>query len=328
MKRRRRCGVSLPQRWRCTLAGKGAGTVPDAILEVSDLWFWYHDPHEVVLRGMDLRVLGGQFMALVGANGSGKTTLVKHFNGLLRPRRGQVCVAGRDTASCSVGELARQVGYLFQHPEQQIFSATVRQEVAFGPRNLGLSPAEVDARVDAALIRFDLTAVADTPPAILSYGLRRRVTLASLAAMDPPLLVLDEPTVGLDASSLRETLGWLAELQSRGHTILLVTHDMALVAEYAERAVVLHEGQILADGRPVDLFRQSDLLARASLAPPPVMALAQALRPYGLQGDSLTVEAFCDEYAALRSTLCLPALPGRPGRTGQAASAAVVESRV
>ena len=271
----------------------------DAILEVSDLWFWYQDPHEIVLRGIDLSVPRGQFVALVGANGSGKTTLVKHLNGLLRPRRGRLCVVGQDTAPCSVGELARQVGYLFQHPEQQIFSASVRQEVAFGPRNLGLSAAEVDRRVDAALIRFDLAAIADAPPAILSYGLRRRVTLASLAAMDPPVLVLDEPTVGLDAPGLRETLNWLAELQARDHTILLVTHDMALVTEHAERAVVLHQGQILADGRPAELFRQADLLARASLTPPPVMALAQALRPHGLQGDGLTVEAFCDEYAAL-----------------------------
>jgi cobalt transport protein ATP-binding subunit len=276
--------------------------LPDTVLQVSGLWFWYSDPGAVVLRGVDLRVPRGQFVALVGANGSGKTTLVKHFNGLLRPRRGRVYVGGQDTAPCSVGELARRVGFLFQHPEQQIFSATVRQEVAFGPRNLGLPPAEIEARVEAALIRFDLAAIADTPPAILSYGLRRRVTLASLAAMDPPVLVLDEPTVGLDAAGLRETFGWLAELQAGGHTILLVTHDMALVAECAERAVVLHAGQILADGLPADLFRQTDLLSRASLAPPPVMVLAQALQPYGLQGDSLTVEAFCDKYVALRST--------------------------
>jgi energy-coupling factor transport system ATP-binding protein len=281
------------------LADKGVSTWPDAILEVSDLWFWYQDPNEIVLHGIDLSVPRGQFVALVGANGSGKTTLVKHLNGLLRPRRGKICVGGQDTAPCSVGELARQVGYLFQHPEQQIFSATIHEEVAFGPRNLGLSAAEVDRRVAAALIRFDLAAIADAPPAILSYGLRRRVTLASLAAMDPPVLVLDEPTVGLDAPGLRETFNWLAELQARGHTILLVTHDMALVAEHAERAVVLRQGQILADGRPAELFRQTDLLARASLAPPPVMALAQALRLHGLQGDSLTVEAFCDEYAAL-----------------------------
>lgn len=268
-------------------------------LEVAGLWFWYNDKGVPVLRSVDLSVPPGQFVALVGANGSGKTTLIKHFNGLLRPRRGRVWVNGQDTAQRPVGELARQVGYLFQHPEQQIFSATVRQEVAFGPRNLGLPPAEVEDRVEAALGRFDLAAIAEQPPAILSYGLRRRVTLASLAGMDPLVLVLDEPTVGLDAPGLREMSDWLAELHAQGRTIVLVTHDMALAAEYADRVVVLHEGQILADGPPSSLFGQADLLAGVCLAAPPVIALAQALRPHGLRGDSLTVDAFSDEYVAL-----------------------------
>jgi cobalt transport protein ATP-binding subunit len=271
----------------------------EVALQVDDLWFWYGPEDPAVLRGVDLCVPRGQLVALVGANGSGKTTLIKHLNGLLHPGRGRVWVNGQDTADRSVGELAQQVGYLFQHPEQQIFSATVRQEVAFGPRNLGLSSAEVEARVQGILARFDLAAVAEQPPAILSYGLRRRVTLASLAAMEPPVLVLDEPTVGLDAASLREMSEWLAELQARGRTILLVTHDMVLAAEHADRVIVLHEGQILADGPPGSLFGQIDLLARASLAPPPVTALAQALQPYGLRGDSLTVDALSEEYIAL-----------------------------
>lgn len=282
--------------------------MPDVALEVSDLWFWYDGEERPVLRGAGLRVPRGQFVALVGANGSGKTTLVKHFNGLLRPRRGWVRVNEQDTAGQSVGELARQVGFLFQHPEQQIFSATVRREVVFGPNNLGLSPAQVDARVEAALIRFDLVTVADRPPAILSYGLRRRVTLASLAAMDPPVLVLDEPSVGLDAHGLHEMFAWLSELHAQGRTILLVTHDMTLAAEYANRVVVLHQGQILADGPPANLFGQTELLARASLAPPPVTALAQALQPYGLRGDIGTVAAFCDEYALLLGEQDEPAL--------------------
>ena len=252
-----------------------------------------------MLRDVDLSVPRGQFLALVGANGSGKTTLIKHFNGLLRPRSGQVWVAGQDASRCSIGELARQVGYLFQHPEQQIFSATVREELAFGPRNLGLSSTEVRARVDGALDRFDLAAVADQPPAILSYGLRRRVTLASLAAIDPPVLALDEPAVGLDSPGRRETFAWLAELHAQGRTILLVTHDMALAAEYADRVVVLYQGQIIADGPPADLFPQISLLARASLAPPPLVALALGLQPHGFQGQGLTLDAFCAEYIAL-----------------------------
>jgi len=252
-----------------------------------------------VLRGLDLRVPAGQFLALVGANGSGKTTLVKHLNGLLRARQGSVRVAGLDAARHPVGEMARHVGFLFQHPEQQIFAATVEQEVAFGPRNLGLPAGEVRERVAAALARFGLEAAAARPPAILGYGLRRRVTLASLAAMDPAVLVLDEPTVGLDAHGRREMLAWVAELQRRGRTIVLVTHDMGLVARCAERVVVLHDGEVLGDGPPGDVFRDEALLARASLAPPPVVALARALRSNGFRGDGLTVEAFCDEYAAL-----------------------------
>jgi cobalt transport protein ATP-binding subunit len=273
--------------------------LPDAILEVADLWFWYDDEDAPVLRGLDLAAQRGEFLVLVGANGSGKTTLTKHFNGLLRPRRGRVRVAGQDAAGRSVGELARHVGYLFQNPEQQIFSPTVREEVAFGPQNLGLSSAEVEAQVEDALERFRLADVAGSPPAILSYGLRRRVTLASLAAMDPPVLVLDEPTVGLDAPGLEETFDWLAELHAKGRTIVLVTHDMSLTAEYANRVVAMHEGQITASAPPAELFQQHELLSQTSLAAPPVLALARALMPFGLKGDSLTAESFCDEYAAL-----------------------------
>jgi energy-coupling factor transport system ATP-binding protein len=277
-------------------------------LEAIDLWSWYRE-ETPVLRGVNLRVPPGEFVALVGANGSGKTTLVKHFNGLLRPERGQVLVAGADTAHRSVGELSRQVAYLFQHPEQQIFSSTVRQEVAFGPHNLGLPPAKAEGRVEEALARFDLSAVAETPPAILSYGLRRRVTLASLMAMDSPVLILDEPTVGLDAQGCRETLDWLSELHGQGGTIVLVTHDMTLVGEHAERVVVLHEGRIISDKPPASVFQQAELLAHASLMPPPVVTVAQALRPHGLTGDILTVEGFCDEYIAL-------AEGGSPDRNG------------
>ena len=271
----------------------------DVTLELAGLWFWYNDESAPALRGVDLTVLRGEFVALVGANGSGKTTLTKHFNGLLRPRRGQVRVAGQDAAQRSIGELARQVGFLFQHPEQQIFSATVREEVSFGPMNLGLPPAEVETRVEAALARFDLTAIADRPPAVLSYGLRRQVTLASLAAMDPPVLVLDEPTVGLDAADQRETLHWLSELHTRDRTIVLVTHDMTLAAEHCTRVVALHEGQIVADGPPARVFRQTELLARTSLVPPPVVDLAQALRSCGLPVEGLTVDGFCNHYVAL-----------------------------
>ncbi len=271
----------------------------DPILRVSDLWYTYPEQVEPVLRGIDLAIPQGQFLALVGANGSGKTTLAKHFNGLLKPQRGVVQVAGLETHRHSIGALARQVGFLFQNPEQQIFGATVRQEVAFGPTNLGWAPEVVQARTDASLARFGLSSLADRPPAILGYGIRRRVTLASLAAMDPAVLVLDEPTVGLDAPGLQETLDWLVELHAEGRTVVLVTHDMPLAAEQADRIVVLHQGRILGDGAPQEVFCQADLLAQASLFPPPVMELAQSLRPLGLADDCLTVEAFVQQYVRL-----------------------------
>jgi len=278
----------------------------DVILEAAGLWFWYDDESAPALRGLDLAVQRGEFLALVGANGSGKTTLTKHFNGLLRPRRGCVRVDGQDAAGRSVGELARHVGYLFQNPEQQIFSPTVRQELAFGPRNLGLSSSEVESRVTDALARFRLAEVAESPPAILSYGLRRRVTLASLAAMDPPVLVLDEPTVGLDAPGLGETFDWLSELHAMGRTIILVTHDMSLAAEFADRVVAMHQGQIVAAAPPGELFLDAESLSQASLAMPPVLALARALVPLGMSGDGLTVESFCDEYATLLAGRAMP----------------------
>jgi energy-coupling factor transport system ATP-binding protein len=265
-------------------------------LRVRDLWFWYNSPDDPVLRGIDLAVPNSQFVALVGPNGSGKTTLVRHLNGLLRPQKGKVFVEGQDAASRTIGELARQVGFLFQHPEQQIFGSSVSQEISFGPKNLGLSPDRVRARLQAALTRFDLSDVADQPPAILSYGLRRRVTLASLAAMDPNILVLDEPTVGLDARGQQETFDWLVELKSHGRTIILISHDMSLVARHADRVVVLERGRLIADGLPGSVFCQDEILARASLAAPPVLTLTRSLEPHGLEPGSLTVEDFCQDY--------------------------------
>jgi energy-coupling factor transporter ATP-binding protein EcfA2/energy-coupling factor transporter transmembrane protein EcfT len=267
----------------------------EVAVKVSDLWFWYAEGFPV-LRGVSLGIKSGQTTVIVGANGSGKTTLVKHFNGLLRPAKGSVLVLGQETVQQTVGELARSVGFLFQHPEQQIFSPSVRQEVAFGPRNLGLTPSEVEASVEAALVRFDLAGVAAKPPAILSYGLRRRATLASLAAMDPPVVVLDEPTVGLDVAGLGETMDWLSELKALGRTVVLVTHDMALAGELADRIVVLERGQIIADAPPAELFRQPRLLERGALTPPPLVSVAQAL---GLGGDASTVQSFCDAYVEM-----------------------------
>jgi len=269
-----------------------------AAIQVKDLSYRYDDG-PVVLAGMNLSIEAGDFLAIVGQNGSGKTTLVKHFNGLLRPTRGRVLVLGQDTDGQSVGQLARKVGYLFQNPDHQIFAPTVWEEVAFGPRNLGFSEGEVAARTTETLALFGLGDQADTPPAVLGYGLRRKVTLAAVWAMRPQILVLDEPTVGLDWRSTRTLMEEVTNLNSQGHTVILVTHDMKLVAGFARTVLVLDEGRALAYGPTRQLFQQEAILRQAFLAPPPITALARRMRPHGLRGDSLTVAEFYQEYSSL-----------------------------
>jgi len=232
-----------------------------------------YDPSRPVLRDLSLAIPRGQFVALVGDNGAGKTTLARHLIGLLRPARGTVRVLGEDAAGLSIGQLARRVGFAFQNPELQIFSPTVREEVAFGPRNLGLSGPALDAAVKAALDRFALRPLADHPPAALTFSARRMVALASIAAMNTPILVLDEPTVGLDAAHTARVMDWLGERRAAGTTVLLITHDMDLAAR-ADRALVMLGGRIAADGPPPDVFFQVATLREAGLEPPFAVQLA------------------------------------------------------
>ena len=267
-----------------------------AAIRLEGLSFTYPDG-PAALQSVDLGIPAGQYVALVGANGSGKTTLAKHLIGLLRPDHGQLWIAGRDTAKLSVGQLARQVGFLFQHPERQIFASSVHDEVAFGPRNLGLDDAEVENRVAAALERFGLSRLDSTPPAVLSYALRRLVTLASVAAMHAEIVVLDEPTVGLDAPGRRATLEWCEELHAAGKTVFIVTHDMA-AAVRAERIVVLEAGRVLADGQPAEIFARESLLEQAALVPPPVVQLAARLH---LPPTVLSIGALADCVAPTHS---------------------------
>ncbi len=238
-----------------------------AAITLEHLSFAY-DPGQPVLQGLDLTIAAGEFVALVGANGSGKTTLAKHLIGLLRPSRGRLLIQGQDSAQQSVGALARQVGFLFQNPERQIFSATVTDEVAFGPRNLGLPADAVGRRVAQALARFELTELASQPPAVLSFTQRRRVTLAAVAALETPILALDEPTVGLDAEARAGLLAWMHERHAQGVTLVLVTHDLALVAGHAQRVLVMQNGRLVAAGPPDVVLREHALLAQAGLTAP------------------------------------------------------------
>ncbi len=184
--------------------------------------------------------------------------------------------------------LAQQVGYLFQTPDLQLFAVSVREELAFGPRNLGLSRSEVDERVAEALARFDLAAWADAPPAVLGYGLRRLVSIAAVWAMQPRLWVLDEPTTGLDARLTGRLVEEMRALHSSGHTLMLITHDLRLVAALAERLVVIAGGRVALDGTPRVLLADAAPLRPFDLRPPPVTRLAGKV-PW-LSSDLLTVE--------------------------------------
>ncbi len=249
------------------------------------------------LRQVNLTLAPGEFVTLLGPNGSGKTTLGKLLNGLLRPTQGQVIVEGRDTRAARVPELGRTIGYVFQNPDHQIFAPTVAAEVAFALRLQGLPPVEVARRVAEALDRFRLAGQAHLPPALLGSSQRRQVALAAILAARPRVLVLDEPTGGLDSRSQQELMAAVVSFNRQGGTVLLITHDMRLVAEYAARAVVMLDGQVLFDGAPRALFARPDVMAQAHLAPPAVIRLAQRLAPYGF-ADSLTNAEFVATWQA------------------------------
>jgi energy-coupling factor transport system ATP-binding protein len=256
----------------------------DEAIHFDGLTFGYQ-PDQPILDDLTLAVPRGQFVAITGDNGAGKTTLARHVIGLLRPSAGRVLLFGQETAHQPVSRLARQVGYAFQNPELQIFNPTVREEITFGPRNLNRDAATLSVAFGSALQRFGLAASAASPPAMLSFSARRLVALAGIATMDTPILVLDEPTVGLDADGQARIDAWLSERQAAGTTILLITHDMELVARHADRVVVMESGRIAADGSSRQVFARAALLAEAGLEPPFAAGFAARLGRPDLSGD-------------------------------------------
>jgi energy-coupling factor transport system ATP-binding protein len=209
------------------------------------------------LDGVDLSIARGERVAIVGQNGSGKTTLVRHFNGLLRPTEGRVFVDGADAADRRVAHLAAIVGLAFQDPDRQIFAGKVRTEVSFGPRNLGRSSADADAAVRAALVATGLDKDADANPYDLGYSRRKLLALASILAMDTPVVILDEPTTGQDARGIERVHRVVSDLAAAGRTVVAISHDMRFVADAFERVVVMRDGRIVLDGSPADVFAEA-----------------------------------------------------------------------
>jgi cobalt transport protein ATP-binding subunit len=245
------------------------------VIEVDGLAHRYPDGREVMCD-VSLRLGRGELVALVGRNGSGKTTLAKHLNGLLRPTRGRVLLEGRDLAALPLEQLAQHVGYVFQDPDHQLFAPTVEDEVAFGPRNLGLGRAEVEARVAEALSAVGL-AERDADPFVLEKGARQRLAVAAILALRPEVLILDEPTTGLDFTEQRDMMDLLRVLNAAGRTIVIITHTPWVIAEYAERVWLLADGRLRYDGPVRPFFADHALVAAAAFRPPEVTQLGLRL---------------------------------------------------
>jgi len=256
------------------------------LVEVRALSFNYPDGPSV-LDSIDLRIAPGEFVAIIGQNGSGKTTLAKHLVGLLHPTAGAVMLNGRDRTAMRPAETAAEVGYVFQNPDHQIFAATVEDEVAFGPRNFNLAPDEIQRRCDEVLRAVGLQDARALDPFLLSKGERQRLAVASVLALRPRLLILDEPTTGLDYREQRRMMALVTELNREGIAIVMITHTPWLVAEYARRVVLIRRGRKLYDGGVREFFTRDELLASSSFRAPEATELSRRFGTVALGPDEL-----------------------------------------
>ena len=234
------------------------------LVEAGNLRHVYPDG-TVALQDVSFRITHGESVAVIGANGAGKSTLLLHLNGYLAPTSGFVRVGDRSFTKKTLPEIRRRVGMVFQDPDDQLFMPTVYEDVAFGPRNLGLSDAEVEARVEEALARVGAGHLRERPPYRLSGGEKKRVAIATVLSMAPDILVMDEPTNGLDPFARRRLIELLADFR---HTKIFTSHDLDMVLELCERTIVLHDGEVRADGPTREIFRDDGLLAACRLEKP------------------------------------------------------------
>lgn len=245
-------------------------------IEISNLTFSYATGVQA-LRGISLTIKSGEQVAIVGQNGAGKTTLVKHLNGLLQPTSGSVKVGEWDTREHSVATMAKRVGYVFQNPDEQLFSKNVGVEVAFGPKNLGMSAEQVQRQVKEALALVELSDKTEMNPYDLSATWRKMVALASVIAMDTDIVIFDEPTTGQDAANIARIANVINVLRERGRTVITITHDIDFCAENFERVIAMSQGRILLDGNANDVLGQDGILATTYVDPPQLTRLGKRL---------------------------------------------------
>jgi energy-coupling factor transport system ATP-binding protein len=259
------------------------------IIEVHNVSFAY--PSGVLaLDGVSVTIHSGEFVAIMGENGAGKTTLVKHFNGLLRPKGGQVVIDGEDISGLSVASLAKKVGLVFQNPDDQLFSENVEEEVSFALRNFGFEKDVIEKRTDWALNLLDIEKYRGSSPFILSGGERKRVALSSVLAWDPEIVVLDEPTIGQDHAQKERLRHFLMQLRTQGKTVVIVTHDVEFVAECKPRVILMAGAKIIADDSIERIMTDEEALKRASVSPPEITKVFSRLSEYGLPRGVLDVD--------------------------------------
>jgi energy-coupling factor transport system ATP-binding protein len=267
------------------------------MIETENLRFAYPG-YPDVLRGINLTINDGEFVAIMGENGAGKTTLVKTFNGLLAPTSGTVKVDGNDAHNSSVAKLSRDVGLVFQNPDHQLFSETVREELAFSLRNFGYKDDTIDRRVATILETLDLTRYAESSPFVLSGGERKRVALAAVLVWNPKHIILDEPTIGQDYQQKDRLRNFIIQLNAQGKTVVIITHDIEFVAECKPRIVLLSNGQVIGDRPAEDILTDGELLDAASLTRPQIGELMHQLIDLGL--PERAIDVYSAEQAILQ----------------------------
>ncbi len=258
------------------------------MIEAQNVHFSYANKVEA-LKGVSLTVKDGEFLAIMGQNGAGKSTFVKHFNGLLKPTSGKVLVDGVETTKTSVATLARNVGFVFQNPDHQLFSETVEEEIAFALKNFGFTPDVVEKRVTWALELLSLTQYRKISPFLLSGGERKRVALASVLAWNPQTLILDEPTIGQDHEQKEKLTQFIMQMQAQGKTVVIVTHDVEFVAECNPRVVLMKEGKIVAEGQGKEILTNPQILADSSIVLPQIAQVFAKLSPLGFPKNVIDI---------------------------------------
>jgi energy-coupling factor transport system ATP-binding protein len=262
-------------------------------VRISNLYHWF-EPGRSILEGINLSIADGEFTAIIGQNGSGKTTLMKNISGLLRPRQGEIFIRGNNTAGADVSEIAKEAGYVMQDHDNQLFEQTVFDEVAFSLKHTG-SKKEITEKVKEALNTVGLLDRKDAFPPALCRADRTKVVLAAVLAMGTGILLLDEPIAGQDSRGCRMIMDIIAGLHQKGKTVLLITHNISIAAQFAHRIIVMKDGRIWMDGPPPEIFGQREKLAEVGILAPQITRLSQKLRAYiPLEKDALTPEGLAE----------------------------------